>query len=51
VVNYHAENRLRQWLCAKHEEPGPGYARYPGRYLYQDLGLVKLRKTRVAISP
>jgi RNA-directed DNA polymerase len=51
VVNSHAENRLRQWLCAKHEEPGPGYARYPGRYLYQDLGLVKLRKARVAISP
>jgi RNA-directed DNA polymerase len=51
VVNYHTENRLRQWLCAKHGEPGPGYTRYPGRHLYQVLGLVKLRKTRVAISP
>jgi RNA-directed DNA polymerase len=44
VVNNHAEGRLRRWLCAKHKEPGPGYTRYPSRYLYQDLGLVKLRK-------
>jgi RNA-directed DNA polymerase len=51
VVNYHAENRLRQWLCAKHEEPGPGYTRYPGRHLYQDLGLVKLRRRPATVSP
>jgi RNA-directed DNA polymerase len=44
VVNFHTENRLRQWLCAKHKEPGPGYSRYPGHYLHQTLGLVKLRK-------
>jgi len=48
VVNYHAEDRLRRWLCAKHKEPRPGYARYPGRYLYQELGLVKLRRRPVA---
>jgi RNA-directed DNA polymerase len=51
VVNYHTENRLRQWLCAKHDEPGPGYTRYPGRHLYQDLGLVKLRKLLRAAIP
>jgi group II intron reverse transcriptase/maturase len=44
VVNNHAEDRLRRWLCAKHKEPRPGYTRYPSRHLYQDLGLVKLRK-------
>jgi group II intron reverse transcriptase/maturase len=44
VVNHHAEHRLRQWLCAKHGEPGQGYSRYPGRHLYQALGLVKLHK-------
>jgi RNA-directed DNA polymerase len=44
VVNFHVENRLRQWLCAKHKESGPGYSRYPSHYLYQTLGLVKLRK-------
>jgi RNA-directed DNA polymerase len=44
VVNRHAEERLRRWLCAKHKEPKPGYARYPSHYLYHDLGLVKLRR-------
>jgi RNA-directed DNA polymerase len=51
VVNYHTENRLRQWLCAKHKEPGPGYTRYPGRHLYQTLGLVKLRRRPASIGP
>jgi RNA-directed DNA polymerase len=50
VVNNHAEERLRRWLCAKHKEPRPGYARYPSRYLYQDLGLVKLRKLKPVTS-
>ena len=51
VVNYHTENRLRQWLCAKHKEPSPGYTRYPGRHLYQSLGLVKLRRQPATIRP
>ena len=51
VVNYHTENRLRQWLCAKHKEPSPGYTRYPGRHLYQTLGLVKLRRQPATIRP
>jgi hypothetical protein len=50
VVNNHAEERLRWWLCAKHKEPRPGYTRYPSRHLYQDLGLVKLRKLRSETS-
>jgi hypothetical protein len=50
VVNYHVESRLRDWLCAKHKEPGPGYARYPSRHLYQELGLVKLRRRPAAIG-
>jgi hypothetical protein len=51
VVNRHAEERLRRWLCAKHKEPRPGYTRYPSRHLYQDLGLVKLRKLRPGTGP
>ena len=46
VVNNHAEGRLRRWLCEKHKEPRPGYSRHPSRHLYQELGLVKLRKLR-----
>jgi RNA-directed DNA polymerase len=51
VVNNHAEERLRRWLCEKHKEPRPGYTRYPSRHLYQDLGLVKLRKLRPVTGP
>jgi RNA-directed DNA polymerase len=50
VVNRHAEERLRRWLCEKHKERRPGYTRYPSRYLYQELGLVKLRKLRTMTS-
>jgi group II intron reverse transcriptase/maturase len=49
-VNSHAENRLRRWLCAQPKEPRPGYARDPGRYLYPELGLVKLRRRPAAIG-
>jgi RNA-directed DNA polymerase len=41
-VNHHVCYRLRQWLCAKHRVPGPGYSRFPDRYLHQRLGLVRL---------
>jgi RNA-directed DNA polymerase len=51
VVNNHVEGRLRRWLCEKHKEPRPGYTRYPSRYLYQELGLVRLRKLTRATGP
>ncbi len=51
VVNNHGEGRLRRWLCEKHKEPRPGYTRYPSRYLYQDLGLVRLRKLPRVTGP
>ena len=44
VVNYHVTNRLRRWLCAKHKVQGPGYSRFPDRYLYRTLGLYQLRR-------
>jgi RNA-directed DNA polymerase len=44
VVNYHVTSRLRRWLCRKHKVRGPGYSRYPDRYLYQELGLYQLRR-------
>jgi RNA-directed DNA polymerase len=44
AVNYHATSRLRQWLCRKHKVRGPGYSRYPDRYLYQKLGLYQLQR-------
>ena len=51
VVNNHVEGRLRRWLCEEHKESGRGYTRDPSRYLYQDLGLVRLRKLRRETGP
>jgi RNA-directed DNA polymerase len=42
AVDAHAQERLRQWLCKKHKQPGRGFGRYPDEYLYQKLGLVRL---------
>jgi RNA-directed DNA polymerase len=44
AVNYHVTSRLRRWLCRKHKVRGPGYSRYPDRYLYQKLGLYQLKR-------
>ena len=42
-VTNHARQRLRLWLCRKHERPGMGYTRYPDAYLHAELGLISLR--------
>lgn len=44
AVDAHVTKRLRQWLCAKHKEPGKGTSRFPNEYLDQTLGLVQLPK-------
>ena len=40
----HARKRLRQWLCAKHNEVWPGTKRFPEASLHKVLGLVRLTK-------
>ena len=42
VIDRHAKQRLRWWLCKKHKVPGRGTTRYPDQYLYEQLGLVNL---------
>jgi RNA-directed DNA polymerase len=42
AVDSHAANRLRQWLCAKHKQPGRGTTRFPDAHLYEQLGLIRL---------
>jgi RNA-directed DNA polymerase len=42
VIDQHVCRRLRQWLCAKHQVPGQGTARFPDEHLYRDLGLQRL---------
>ena len=42
-VNYHAENRLRQWLCRKHKGRGQrGTSRFSNQYLHEQLGLINI---------
>ena len=46
-VDYHARQRLRRWLRAKHKVQSRGTSRFPDDYLYQALGLLQLtRQTR-----
>jgi RNA-directed DNA polymerase len=42
VVDAHANYRMRQWLCRKHRAQGKGIKRYPDRYLYETLRLIRL---------
>jgi RNA-directed DNA polymerase len=42
AIDQHACRRLRQWLCAKHKVPGPGFTSFPDKHLYQDLRLACL---------
>jgi hypothetical protein len=44
AVDSHVRNRLRQWLCAKHQVQGRGTARWPDETLYGTLGLVRLER-------
>jgi hypothetical protein len=45
-VDQHTADRLRQWLCRKHKVQGAGTKRYPYRYLYEQLNLVRLEGRR-----
>ena len=42
AVDIHARRRLRRWLCDKHNEPRPGYKRFPEASLHCVFGLVQL---------
>lgn len=42
AIDEHARHRLRQWLGAKHKVRGRVEARYPDRYLHEELGLLQL---------
>jgi hypothetical protein len=46
AVDQHTAVRLRQWLRSKHKVQGAGTTRYPYRYLYEELKLVRLEVRR-----
>ena len=42
LLDTHARQRLRRWLCAKHKVASTGMSRFPDVYLTEVLGLVRL---------
>jgi len=42
LLDAHAAQRLRRWLCAKHKARGAARARYSDQYLRDTLGLIRL---------
>jgi group II intron reverse transcriptase/maturase len=42
LLDTHARQRLRRWLCKKHKVASRGTSRFPDQYLYEVLGLVHL---------
>jgi RNA-directed DNA polymerase len=49
AVERHTRRRLRQWLCAKHQVPGAGTARYPNDALHEEFGLVRLSERTASL--
>src|SRR5262250_3253538 len=50
AVDLHARRRLRRWLCDKHQEPRPGYKRFPEASLHSVYGLVQLPHRIASLS-
>ena len=42
IIQPYAIRRLRRWLMSKHKFGGPGYRRYPDKFFFETLGLVRL---------
>jgi group II intron reverse transcriptase/maturase len=42
-IDFYVFQRLRQWWCAKHKVRNRRDARFSGKYVYQQLGLTRLR--------
>lgn len=45
-IDYHAQTRLRSWLCAKTGRPGIGTRAYSNQMLYGQLDLIQLEGPR-----
>lgn len=49
TIRRYTERRLRRWLMRRQQRRGTGYKQYPDRYLYEDLGLFPLPRSRAAM--
>jgi RNA-directed DNA polymerase len=50
IVNRHACQRLRQWLCQKHKVGGSGFKQFSDKKLHEDYALVDLLRRRRSFS-
>lgn len=50
VVRDYTERRLRRWLMRRRGKKGTGYRQYPDEYLYGELGLFDLPRTRADLT-
>lgn len=50
AVRGYTERRLRIWLMRKQGRKGTGYRQYPDQFLYEHLGLIRLRTGRDGLS-
>ena len=49
-IQVYTERRLRIWLMRKQGRKGTGYRQYPDQFLYEHLGLIRLRTRREGLS-
>lgn len=49
-IDEYTARRLRIWLRRKAGKGGTGYRQYPDQYLYETLGLIRLRELRTDLS-
>ena len=46
AVNDHAYDRVRNFLCKRHRAPGRGTKRFSREHVYEELGVLRLRRGR-----
>jgi group II intron reverse transcriptase/maturase len=49
-IDYYVFHRVRQWWCRKHRIRNRRDARFSANYLYQQMGVVRLRDVRAVLS-
>jgi RNA-directed DNA polymerase len=51
TVDRYVEERVRHFLRRRHKVPTRGTRRYPGEWIFGELGVVRLSRRRVAVLP
>ena len=46
AVDHHVYDRVRSFLCTRHKAQGRGTKRFSREYVYEELGVLRLRRMR-----